>query len=266
MFREARADGRRGPATCARRRSCSTATGRRPGVGDGDVREYAACSARRSRLAEASGDPALLRLDRPGLLRAVLHRRVPRGGRDCDRAIELAGGDATLGGGVNYALPVRLVPRVQGHGPRRAGRARRGPAADRAGPADRRRAGGPRGRRLEPSVRDLPGLPRRASRRPRCCHARQGVEIAERIGDAFSRVFGWFSVGLAEQMHGEWQRAIDAIERSVAVARASRTAIEPDAAAERVLPGARRRRRARGRSSPAAWRRPGRRATSSTRR
>ena len=60
-------------------------------------------------------------------------------------------------------------------------------------------------------------------------HAQQALEIAERIGGSFSRAWAWFCLGLAERMRGEWRRAIEALERSVAIARESRTAVEGDA-------------------------------------
>ena len=60
-------------------------------------------------------------------------------------------------------------------------------------------------------------------------HGQQALEIAERIGDSFSRAWAWFQLGLAERMQGEWERAIEAIERSIAIAREGRTAREGDA-------------------------------------
>lgn len=52
------------------------------------------------------------------------------------------------------------------------------------------------------------------------------MEIAERIGDSFSRSQAWFFFGLAQQLRGEWQQAIQAIERSQTIARERRTALE----------------------------------------
>jgi tetratricopeptide (TPR) repeat protein len=58
--------------------------------------------------------------------------------------------------------------------------------------------------------------------------ARQALEIAERIGDSFSRAMAWFFLGIAEQLRGEWQEAIEAIERSQTIARERRTSAEND--------------------------------------
>jgi tetratricopeptide (TPR) repeat protein len=60
-------------------------------------------------------------------------------------------------------------------------------------------------------------------------HAEQALEIAERNGGSFARAHGWLFLGLAERMRGEWGRAIEALERSQAIVRESRTAVERDA-------------------------------------
>ena len=59
-------------------------------------------------------------------------------------------------------------------------------------------------------------------------HAQQALEIAERIGDAFSRAWAWFFLGLGELMRGEWRQAIEALDRSLAMARERRTSVEGD--------------------------------------
>src|SRR5206468_8342268 len=59
-------------------------------------------------------------------------------------------------------------------------------------------------------------------------HAQQALEIAERIGGSFSRAYAWLTLGWAERMRGEWRQAIEALERSLAIARESRTGAERD--------------------------------------
>jgi tetratricopeptide (TPR) repeat protein len=59
-------------------------------------------------------------------------------------------------------------------------------------------------------------------------HAQQTLEIAERVGDSVNRAWSWLTLGLAEQVRGEWRQAIDALERSQAIARERRTGIELD--------------------------------------
>jgi tetratricopeptide (TPR) repeat protein len=57
-------------------------------------------------------------------------------------------------------------------------------------------------------------------------HAQQTVEIAERIGDAFSRAWSWIWVGRARGMNGDWEQAIEAIERAQAISSERRTAAD----------------------------------------
>jgi tetratricopeptide (TPR) repeat protein len=59
-------------------------------------------------------------------------------------------------------------------------------------------------------------------------HAQQTVEIAERIGDAFSRTWAWNWMGAASVMEGQWDRAIDAIERAQAISKERRTAADAE--------------------------------------
>jgi ATP/maltotriose-dependent transcriptional regulator MalT len=55
------------------------------------------------------------------------------------------------------------------------------------------------------------------------------MEVAERIGDSFSRSWAWCHLGFAERVQGEWRRAVDALERSATLARERRSAVEADA-------------------------------------
>jgi class 3 adenylate cyclase/tetratricopeptide (TPR) repeat protein len=57
-------------------------------------------------------------------------------------------------------------------------------------------------------------------------HATQSYEIAERIGDAFSRIFAIYFLGYARFMIGETSEAITAIERSIELGREARTGLE----------------------------------------
>jgi tetratricopeptide (TPR) repeat protein len=59
-------------------------------------------------------------------------------------------------------------------------------------------------------------------------HGQQAVEIAERIGGSFSRTVAWFHLGAAERTRGDWRGAIEALERSAAIAREGRH-VEHDA-------------------------------------
>jgi tetratricopeptide (TPR) repeat protein len=57
-------------------------------------------------------------------------------------------------------------------------------------------------------------------------NAGQALEIAERVGNPFSRAYAWFALGLAEQMRGELRKAIEAFERALAIAGEGRLAID----------------------------------------
>src|SRR5439155_17875802 len=57
-------------------------------------------------------------------------------------------------------------------------------------------------------------------------HAQQALAIAERIGDSFSRTWSWHWLGLAAVMQKEWRQAVEAIERSQAISRERRTAVD----------------------------------------
>ncbi len=59
-------------------------------------------------------------------------------------------------------------------------------------------------------------------------HATQAYELAERIGDAFSRIYALYSLGLARIMAGEPLEAVTALERSIELGRESRTSLEQE--------------------------------------
>lgn len=59
-------------------------------------------------------------------------------------------------------------------------------------------------------------------------HAQEAIEIAERIGDAFSRTWSWSWMGCASVMGGGWDRAIEAIERAQAISKERRTAADAE--------------------------------------
>jgi tetratricopeptide (TPR) repeat protein len=57
-------------------------------------------------------------------------------------------------------------------------------------------------------------------------HAEQSVEIAERLGDSFSRAWAWTWLGIAQHGQRDWRGAIDALERAMAISAERRTAVE----------------------------------------
>jgi tetratricopeptide (TPR) repeat protein len=62
-------------------------------------------------------------------------------------------------------------------------------------------------------------------------HAQRALQIAERMGSPFSHAHAWSFLGLAERMRDEWKLAVEALERSLAISRERRTAIEAEGSA-----------------------------------
>ena len=56
--------------------------------------------------------------------------------------------------------------------------------------------------------------------------ARQAAEIAERIGDAFSRTWARANLGFAHMMRQEWSESADAVEAALSLARQRRVALD----------------------------------------
>ena len=54
------------------------------------------------------------------------------------------------------------------------------------------------------------------------------LDIAERLGDSFSRSWAWLWVGWAKQQMGDWEQAIEAIDRSAAISAEHRSGVEAD--------------------------------------
>lgn len=59
--------------------------------------------------------------------------------------------------------------------------------------------------------------------------ARQGVDVAERVGSAFSRVHAYHMLGLAQLLHGQWSEAVASFEQARAIARERGTALHAEA-------------------------------------
>ena len=59
-------------------------------------------------------------------------------------------------------------------------------------------------------------------------HATQAYQLAERIGDAFSRIWALYNLGYARLMVGETGEAITALERSIELGREARTGLEQE--------------------------------------
>ncbi|TMQ57591.1 MAG: tetratricopeptide repeat protein, partial [Candidatus Eisenbacteria bacterium] len=190
------------------------------GLNEGDVREYARLARQAFALAEESGDPAICVGAAPTAYGLFCTGEYREGVSIYDRAIELADGDVTVGAGILFACPYALCHALKGIHLLELEEARRLLE---------------QGRKIAREQGDIEqvgwshmwsswlayfqGEPEAA-----LAHAQQALEIAERIGGSFLRAMAWFHIGLAERMRGEWQRAIEALERSLAIARERRHA------------------------------------------
>jgi predicted ATPase/class 3 adenylate cyclase len=192
---------------------------------DGDVREYARLVRQACALAEESGDPGLYMTIAPTAYGSYCIGEYRDGLAMLDRAIELANGDPTVGAGITIGCPY-----AHGH-------ALKGWFLVELGELEEGRNLIEKGRKIAAEQGDIEvvGFSHAFSAtlayfqgEPEAVlgHAQQGLEIAERIGSPFSRAHAWFFLGLAERMGREWRRAIDALERSLAIARDGGTAVE----------------------------------------
>ncbi len=198
------------------------------GLNDGDVGEMATLARQAIALAEESGDPALYMVAAGGSYALFNQGEYLEALAIVDRAIELADGDVTVGAGISVTCPYAYALIFKGGYSLYIGELEEG------------RGLLERGMKLAGEQGDLEtrgwghmwstwhafwsGEPETA-----LAHAQQALEIAERIGDSFSRTWAWFFLGFAEGMSGRWKQAIEAVERSLAMARERRTAVEGDA-------------------------------------
>jgi class 3 adenylate cyclase/tetratricopeptide (TPR) repeat protein len=197
------------------------------GLGDGDVCEFARLSRQAMALAEESGDPALY-VGLGSAYAPFLVGEYREAVAMCDRAIELADGDPTVGAGIIFGCPYALAHEVKGW------------VLAELGELEEARRLIEQGRMLARDQGDIEvvgwshyfstwlayfeGEPEAA-----LSHAQQSLETAEQIGSPFSRAHEWLILGLAQRMRGEWQRAIEALDRSLTIARESHTAVEAEA-------------------------------------
>jgi class 3 adenylate cyclase/tetratricopeptide (TPR) repeat protein len=197
------------------------------GLADGDVREFAKLQREGLALAEQAGDPALYMALAPGAYAFFCAGRYREAVEVCDRAIEMAAGDETIGGGLNYVCPYAWAHGFKGlmlvtlgrldEGARLIERSRELAAAH----GDEEVVAF--SYLYETYVASFTGDADAALRA-----ALRTRELAEQIGNSFIRAYAWFVLGLAESMRGNWQPAIDALKQSATIAREGHTAIEID--------------------------------------
>ena len=199
------------------------------GLSHGDVHGFATLVRQAFALAEESGDPALAMAVAPTAYALYCTGEYRDGVSICDRAIELADGDPGVGAGITFGCPYAVAHGLKGF------------LLAELGEYEQARRLLEQGRNIAREQGDLEGLAfghiwsswvAGFAGEPDAAlgHAQQALEIAERIGDPFSRALSWFCLGYAERIQGGWRRAIEAFERSVAVAKKGRTAVERDGA------------------------------------
>jgi tetratricopeptide (TPR) repeat protein len=197
------------------------------GTGDGDVHEWARLARRAIALAEESRDPRLYMAVALGAYALYCIGEFREAVAVFDRAIEWAGGDPTVAAGIMVGCPYAFCHKDKGL------------ALTLLGELEEARHLIEQARELahEQGDTETVGWTHSVSAwrahftgEPEAAlgHARQALEIAERIGDSFSRAWAWLFVGLAQRMRGEWRPAVEALERSLAIARERRTALEGD--------------------------------------
>ena len=197
------------------------------GVGDGDVREFARLQRQALALAEESADPMLYMAIVPGVYAFFCTGDFREAVAGCDRALQLAGDDVSVGAGINYACPYAWCYGFKGvlvailgeleEGGRLIAQARR--VAEEQGDVEVVGFSDLNSAYLAYLVGE-PGAVLH--------HARAAIETADRIGNAFSRTFARTFLGLAHTMRGEWPEAVAAHERSIEIARAGRLGVEEE--------------------------------------
>jgi adenylate cyclase len=197
------------------------------GVNDGEPAEQARLGRESIALAEEVGDPALYMVGAVNVYGLFVVGELREGVALLDRAIELADGDPKLGAGIAVGCPLAYCLIFKGGLVCTMGRIAEARTLIEQG-MDMAR---------ENHDTELVGWGHMWSTwlayftgdsQAAYAHAQGSLEIAERIGDAFSRTFAWYWLGLAELMRGEWVRARDAQERSMALAQERRTAMESE--------------------------------------
>jgi predicted ATPase/class 3 adenylate cyclase len=197
------------------------------GTVDGEPREFAELARQAIALAEESEDPALYLTVALSAYALFVMGDNEDGVRVLDRAIELADGDASVGAGIAVGCPLAYCYAFKG-----------GIVAG-MGRIDEARELIERGARLAREHDDIETLGWSHMWRVwlgyyeglgegQLAHAQQALEIAERIGDSFSRTWSWYWLGYAQKERGEFEQAVEALERARSLSKERRTAVEAE--------------------------------------
>jgi class 3 adenylate cyclase len=197
------------------------------GINDGDLQGMAQLGRSAIALAEESADPGLYMVVGGGSYGLFLLGEHRAAVSVLDRALELADGDVTVGAGVAVGCPYAYCLIFKGGYVANLGELDEATGLIDRGLAMAREQGDIEtagwGHMWQVWLSDFMGEPDKA-----LANAQHSLEIAERLGDAFSRAWSWFLLGFAERMRGEWGRAVEAVERSMGIARERRTAADAE--------------------------------------
>ncbi len=193
------------------------------GLGQGRIDEYARLARDALALAEEADDPSLCMP--PNAWAFFLTGDLREGRAALERAIEAAGGDPTFGAGMVFACPYALCL------------SHKGAFLTMLGELDAARAVLEEGRAIAREYGDSETLGSNhgfaslleyiaGNAEPALEHGRLAVELAERTGGALWRAWAWTELGMAEKLRGEWQRAIEALERAEEISREGRIGVE----------------------------------------
>jgi len=195
------------------------------GVNDGDVEAAVELGVQAVALAEETQDPVLHLTSAGSGYWHYLRGEFDRSLATFDRAIEQSGGDPTLGAGINFGCPLGYCLIFKSGALTVTGRLAEARECLESGMRlcaeqdDVELVGW--GHMLCVFNAFYAGEPAIA-----IAQARQALDIAERRGDALSRVWAWTLLGLAELLQGRTEPAIAALERSLEMSRERRTAME----------------------------------------
>jgi tetratricopeptide (TPR) repeat protein len=197
------------------------------GTTDGEPREFAELARQAIALAEEAEDPGLYLTVALSAYSLFVIGETAEGVAILDRALELADGDPSVGAGVAVGCPLAYCYAFKGGMVAAMGRI--GEARELI----------ERGARIAREQDDIETLGWSHMWRTWLAyfagegdsmlgHAQQALEIAERIGDSFSRTWSWYWLGFAQKERGEFEQAVESLERSRTISKERRTAVEAE--------------------------------------
>jgi class 3 adenylate cyclase/tetratricopeptide (TPR) repeat protein len=195
------------------------------GISDGDFPGMAELAAQSLALAEESGDPGLYIAVAGGSYANFLLGEFRKAAAILDRAIELTGGDPRVAAGTTVGCPLGYAYIFKGG------------VLSYAGDLQECRALVERGMDICREHGDIESFGwghmwlfwiayYAGETDTAVTHAQQALEIADRIGQPFSRTWAWTFYGAAQLGEGRWEQAKEALERSLAMSEERRTAVE----------------------------------------